>query len=80
MRLKGGTGVARRYASTILSHDVGTAAARPLENQHGTDVPRVVLALRQEEHQVEHRDRDTHGFSTLRSPDRLPQSARQSPT
>ncbi len=45
--------------------EVGAAAARPLEDQHGTDVPRIVLVLRQEEHQVEHRYRDTHGFTPL---------------
>jgi len=46
-------------------YDMGTTVAGPLEAEDGTDLPRVVLVLRQEEHQVEHPYRDTHGLPTF---------------
>jgi hypothetical protein len=44
--------------------EVLTARLRSLEDEQRTDVPRVLPGLRQEEHQVEHRDRDGHGSSS----------------
>ena len=47
------------------------AAARRLENQHRPHVARVLHALREEEHQVEHRDRRGHGLLPVSPPSRI---------
>jgi hypothetical protein len=53
-----------------LARDLA-AAARPLEDQHRAHVPRVVHGLREEEHQVEHRDWRGHGLLPLSPPSRF---------
>ncbi len=61
-----GDAVERRQGlrGAIGRHDLANdlaAAARTLEDEHRAHVPRVVHGLREEEHQVEHRDRRGHG-------------------